>query len=225
MRVLLSPGGERAGADPARRADRSRRGARCRSGDRCGVGGTDLGHRVRRGGAGGAAGPGLGSAGPIRRPSLDRATRLAYDLMSAAAESGVRRCVYLSSLRLLAGYPAHHTVTEGWRPLPPSDDAALLGCHLGEQIASGVRARTPHGGGHGAAGLPGRSRTRAAPSTTRTATLPSAPTTWWPWCPPRSRRRSAQACTVVHAQSPVADARYLMPQAMELLGYPEEVRA
>ena len=66
---------------------------------------------------------------------LDRATRLAYDLMSAAAESGVGRCVYLSSLRLLAGYPAHHTVTEGWRPLPPSDDAALLGCHLGEQIA------------------------------------------------------------------------------------------
>ena len=66
---------------------------------------------------------------------LDRATRLAYDLLCAAADSGVRRCVYLSSLRLLADYPAHHTVTEGWRPLPPPDDPALLGCHLGEQIA------------------------------------------------------------------------------------------
>ena len=65
---------------------------------------------------------------------LDRATRLAYDLLNAAAESGVRRCVYLSSLRLLAGYGAHHTVTEGWRPLPPSGDPALIGCHLGEQI-------------------------------------------------------------------------------------------
>ena len=128
---------------------------------------------------------------------LDRATRLAYDLLCAAADSGARRCVYLSSLRLLADYPAHHTVTEGWRPLPPSDDPALLGCHLGEQIACEfarerrmevvtVRLGYPV--------VPGS----AAPSPTRTATLPSAPTTWWPWCPPRSRRRSvrhARSCT------------------------------
>ena len=35
----------------------------------------------------------------------------------------------------------------------------------------------------------------------------------------------SQACTVVHAQSPVANARYLMRQATEVLGYPEEVPA
>ena len=156
--------------------------------------------------------------------ALDRATRLTYDLLNAAAESGVGRCVYLSSLRLLAGYGAHHTVTEGWRPLPPSDDPALIGCHLGEQIAlefarerrlevvtvrlgypvvSGSRSALSHAHGD------------AAICTDDVAAVVSAALT----------APVSQAYTVVHAQSPVATARYLMRQATELLGYPEEVPA
>lgn len=163
--------------------------------------------------------------GPVEAtPVLDRATRLAYDLFSAAAESGVGRCVYLSSLRLLAGYGEHHTVTEVWRPLPPSDDAALIGCHLGEQIALEfarerrlevitVRLGYPV--------VPGsRSALRdahgdAAICADDVAAVVSAALT----------APVTQACTVVHAQSPVANARYLMRQARELLGYPEEAPA
>ena len=155
---------------------------------------------------------------------LDRATRLAYDLMSAAAESGVRRCVYLSSLRLLAGYPAHHTVTEGWRPLPPSDDAALLGCHLGEQIVlefarerrmEVVTVRLGYPVVPGSRSALNDAHGDAAICTDDVVAVVSAALT----------APVGQACTVVHAQSPVANARYLMSQATELLGYPEGVPA
>ena len=169
---------------------------------------------------------GLPDAGADRAAdaALDGATRLAYDLLSAAAEAGVGRCVYLSSLRLLAGYGEHHTVTEGWRPLPPSDDPALIGCHLGEQIALEfarerrlevitVRLGYPV--------VPGsRSALRdahgdAAVCTDDVAAVVSAALT----------APVTQACTVVHVQSPVANARYLMRQAGEFLGYPEKAPA
>ncbi len=155
---------------------------------------------------------------------LDRSTRLAYDLLSAAAESGVGRCVYLSSLRLLACYGAHHTVTEGWRPLPPSDDPALIGCHLGEQIALEfarerrmevitVRLGDPVVAGSRSA--LNDDHGDAAICTDDVVAVVSAALT----------APVSQACTVVHAQSPVANARYLMRHATELLGYPEEVPA
>ena len=155
---------------------------------------------------------------------LDRATRLAYDLLCAAADSGVRRCVYLSSLRLLADYPAHHTVTEGWRPLPPSDDPALLGCHLGEQIAlefarerrmEVVTVRLGYPVVAGPRSALNGAHGDAAICTDDVAAVVAAALT----------APAEQACTVVHAQSPVASARYLMRVARELLGYPEEVRA
>ena len=39
------------------------------------------------------------------------------------------------TLRLLEALPAHFAVTEQWRSRPPSDDPALLACHLGEMVA------------------------------------------------------------------------------------------
>ena len=163
--------------------------------------------------------------GPVEAsPVLDRAMRLAYDLLSAAAESGVGRCVYLSSLRLLAGYGEHHTVTEGWRPLPPSDDAALIGCHLGEQIAlefarerrlEVITVRLGYPVVSGSRSALRDAHGDAAICTDDVAAVVSAALT----------APVTQACTVVHAQSPVANARYLMRQAGELLGYPEEAPA
>ena len=155
---------------------------------------------------------------------LDRATRGAYDLLSAAAEAGVRRCLYLSSLRLLAAYPEHFAVTEGWQPLPPSDDPALLGCHLGELIArefarerhfevvtlrlgypvvSGSRSAVD--GAHGAAAI----------CTDDVAAVVDAALT----------AKLRDLCTVVHAQSPLPAAGYLMRRAAELLGFPEGASA
>ena len=153
--------------------------------------------------------------------ALDRATRLAYDLLNAAVESGVGRCVYLSSLRLLACYAAHHTVTEGWRPLPPTDDPALFGCHLGEQIAlefarerrmEVITVRVGYPVVPGSRSALSDAHGDAAICSDDVAAVVSA----------ALMAPVTQACTVVHAQSPVADARYLMRQARELLGYPEE---
>lgn len=152
--------------------------------------------------------------------ALDRATRLEYDLLSAAAESGVQRCVYLSSLRLLADYAAHYTVTEGWRPLPPCDDPALIGCHLGEQIAlefarerrlEVVTVRLGYPVVPGSRDALSEAHGDAAICTDDVAAVVSAALT----------APVSQACTVVHVQSPVANARYLMRQAVELLGFPE----
>ncbi len=65
---------------------------------------------------------------------LDYHTRRTYNLLTAAAAAGVKRFICLSTLRLLEGYEENLTVTERWRPLPPAEDAHLLGCHLGEMV-------------------------------------------------------------------------------------------
>ena len=65
---------------------------------------------------------------------LDFHTRGTYNLLTAAAEAGVSRCIYLSTLRLLEDYEENLTVTEKWRSLPPSEDPLLLSCHLGEIV-------------------------------------------------------------------------------------------
>ena len=159
--------------------------------------------------------------GPVDPPAaLDRATRRTYDLLRAAAESGVRRCVYLSSLRLLAGYPGHYTVTEGWRTLPPAGDPALLGCHLGELIACEfarerrlqvltLRLGYPVVPGPRAAlgGVSGGAAVCTDDVAAAVAAALTAP--------------AGHACTVVHVQSPAPQARYLMAAAADLLGYPE----
>lgn len=63
--------------------------------------------------------------------AIDLRTRLTYNLLQAAAETGVRRVVYLSSLELLTDYDEQFDVTEDWRPRPGSDPR-LLSHYLGE---------------------------------------------------------------------------------------------
>ena len=65
---------------------------------------------------------------------IDYHTRRTYNLLTAASEAGVARCVYLSTLRLLDDYEENLTVTEKWRSLPPAEDPLLLACHLGEIV-------------------------------------------------------------------------------------------
>ena len=65
---------------------------------------------------------------------IDYHTRRTYNLLTAAAEAGVARFVYLSTLRLLEDYEENLTVTEKWRSLPPAEDPLLLACHLGEIV-------------------------------------------------------------------------------------------
>lgn len=56
---------------------------------------------------------------------LDRRMRGAYDLLTVAAASGVELVVYLSSLRLVAGYDPNYQVDEDWQPVPGTDPEQL----------------------------------------------------------------------------------------------------
>jgi nucleoside-diphosphate-sugar epimerase len=62
---------------------------------------------------------------------IDHRTRLTYHLLQAAQQGQVRLVVYLSSIKLLDGYPQEFSPREDWRPLP-GGDAELLSHYLGE---------------------------------------------------------------------------------------------
>ena len=64
---------------------------------------------------------------------LDAAMRCTYNLLTAAAEEGVPRMVYLSSLSVMRGHAEDHTVSERWRPRPGTDVSALC-YHFGEYV-------------------------------------------------------------------------------------------
>ena len=77
----------------------------------------------------------VGAVDPAASASdhLDVAMRCTYNLLWAAAGTGVRRFVFLSSLRLLDGYDPTFAVTESWRPVPTTD-VTVLCHHLGEYV-------------------------------------------------------------------------------------------
>jgi hypothetical protein len=64
---------------------------------------------------------------------LDYQMRCTYNLLRAAAEEGVPRFIYLSSLRLMERHDQGLAVTERWRPLPTTD-LPVLCYHLGEFV-------------------------------------------------------------------------------------------
>lgn len=70
---------------------------------------------------------------------LDFHTRCTYNLLLAASEAGVARCVYASSLSLFAnifnevGWEEDWAVDEKWRPRPSTEPPALAR-HLGEFV-------------------------------------------------------------------------------------------
>ena len=75
----------------------------------------------------------VGVAAPAdeEREQVDRWPRQTYHLLQAAADGGVRRVVYLSSLDLVAGYDPKYLVDEAWRPQVPIG-SGLLPLQLGE---------------------------------------------------------------------------------------------
>lgn len=64
---------------------------------------------------------------------LDSATRRTYNLLMAAAEESVPQVILLSTLELMADYPAGYRVDERWRPLPSTHPPTLTK-HLAEQV-------------------------------------------------------------------------------------------
>ena len=56
---------------------------------------------------------------------LDHQTRRTYNLLRAATQAGVRRLLYLSTLKLMTGYDKAFLVSERWRALPTTDPRLL----------------------------------------------------------------------------------------------------
>ena len=149
---------------------------------------------------------------------IDHATRRTYNLLLAAAEAGVERCIFVSTLRLLAALPAHFAVTEKWRSRPPSDDPALLACHLGEIIAKEcardrlMRVLTLR---LGFPEVPGdRSALRDEHGPAAIAASDAADAVG------RALEADLAQWQEVHVQSPVPGARFLMREAATLLAFP-----
>ena len=64
---------------------------------------------------------------------IDYQTRCTYNLLHAASEAGVSRCIYASSLSVFAGCDDDWAVNEQWRPRP-STEPPVLTQHLGEFV-------------------------------------------------------------------------------------------
>ena len=64
---------------------------------------------------------------------LDGGMRCVYNLVRAAAEEGVPRVVFLSSLSVMGRYDEEYAVTERWLPAPTTESDVLC-FHLGEFI-------------------------------------------------------------------------------------------
>lgn len=64
---------------------------------------------------------------------LDFHTRCTYNLLQAASEAGVSRCIYASKLSVFANCEDDWAINEKWRPRP-STDPQVLAPHLGEFV-------------------------------------------------------------------------------------------
>ena len=161
---------------------------------------------------------GYGCAGRQANELIDHGARRTYNLLMAAAAAGVERCIYVSTLRLLEALPAHFAVTEQWRSRPPSDDPALLACHLGEMVAKEcardrlmrvltLRLGYPEVPGDRTA-LSGEYGPAAVAASDAAAAIA------------RALQADLAQWQEVHVQSPVPGARYLMREAETLLAFP-----
>lgn len=149
---------------------------------------------------------------------LDYYGRRTYNLLLAASNAGVGRCVYVSTLKLLSDYEENLTVTERWRSLPPSDDPALLACHIGEVVCKEfardrlIKVATLRLGWpivEGSRSKAAASGETAALATADLATVLDAALT-----------ADIEQWQDIHVQSPVPNQRFLMHAATKLLSFP-----
>lgn|GEM_PF-175143 len=164
------------------------------------------------------------SAGPAWQQAadatalLDYYSRRTYNLLLAASNAKVERCIYVSTLRLLQDYEENLTVTERWRPHPPSDDPALLACHIGEIVCKEfardrlIKTATVRLGWPvvpGARAKAARSGETAAIAIDDVATALNA-----------ALKAEIEQWQDIHVQSPVAHQRFLMHAAQKFLSFP-----
>lgn len=150
---------------------------------------------------------------------IDYHTRRTYNLLQAAVASGVERCLYISTLRLLDNYDEILTVTEQWRSLPPAENSLLLACHLGEIVCKEFARDRLIKVANIRLGFPVIDGGRDAIGLEELAALSSEDA-----CLVVSRALTAEIASWqdVHVQSPMPNQRFLMKCAQSLLKFPED---
>lgn len=148
---------------------------------------------------------------------IDFQTRCVYNLLMACVNTGVPRAFCLSTLKVMGDYEPILTVTERWKPLPPTDDE-ILASHLAEYVFREFAREQPISTASLRLGFPlitgSRNDAEASGDTAALATedvglaLDAALNARLPkW-------------QVLHIQSPVSDQRFLMSTAESLIAYP-----
>jgi nucleoside-diphosphate-sugar epimerase len=148
---------------------------------------------------------------------LDYHTRCTYNLLTACTGAGVKRVICLSTLRLMEDWDENLSVTERWRSTPRTEQE-LLAAHLNEYVCREFAREGRVQMALLRLGFPiiagSRSDAEASGETAALATddlalvLEKALTSDLPqW-------------QVIHVQSPVPRARYLLGTAQSVLSYP-----
>ena len=160
---------------------------------------------------------------------IDYQTRCTYNLLTACVNAGVPRLVYLSTLELLADYEPNLTVTERWRTRPGTDPD-ILAVHLGEYVCrefgreggvTTVALRLGFPIVQGDRATTGSSGESAALATADLGLALNAVLTSDIAVGLSSAQTAAPAAwRVLHVQSPVAGARFLLKDAGQVLGFP-----
>jgi nucleoside-diphosphate-sugar epimerase len=147
---------------------------------------------------------------------IDHHTRRSYNVLRACVDLGVQHAIYLSTLQLLDDYEERLTVTERWRPLPSTDDE-ILAVHLGEYVFREYAREEPISTTILRLGFPIVEGNRASADTAGTAALAMD-----------DAGLAINAAVVaggdgyrlLHIQSPVSNARYLLGGAEQAIGFP-----
>ena len=147
---------------------------------------------------------------------LDHHTRRSYNVLRACVDAGVPHAIYLSTLLVLDDYEERLTETERWRPLPSTDDE-MLAVHLGEYVFREYAREEPISTTILRLGFPIVDGDRDSANAGGTAALATDDAGL---AINATVEAEGSGYRVLHIQSPVPNARYLLGDAEAAIGFP-----
>ena len=148
---------------------------------------------------------------------IDHHTRRSYNVLRACVDAGVTHAIYLSTLQLLDDYEERLTVSERWRPLPSTGDE-ILAVHLGEYVFREYAREEPISTTILRLGFPIVDGDRAGANAGGTASLASDDAGL---AINATVEVGGSGYRLLHIQSPVQNARYLLGDAELAIGFPD----
>ncbi|NQW16428.1 MAG: NAD(P)-dependent oxidoreductase [Chloroflexi bacterium] len=149
---------------------------------------------------------------------IDHHTRRSYNVLRACVDAGVPHAIYLSTLQLLDDYEERLTVSERWRPLPSTEDE-ILAVHLGEYVFREYAREEPISTTILRLGFPIIDGDRAGAESVGSAAVATDDVGL---AINATVEAGGDGYRLLHIQSPVPNARYLLGNAELAIGFPEQ---